>query len=132
MKKDRFNILEYQLKPIVTEQDYDEIMLIIDNLFEEELSQEEENIFSALLDLVHAYEEKYYPIPSLTFEESIKYFIDDELLTDQDLKKIFGSKEKALEVIEKKRPLTLTMIKKLSKQRYIYISPDEIIKFVTS
>ncbi|MCU0469368.1 MAG: transcriptional regulator [Arcicella sp.] len=128
----KINIADYQLKPITDEVSYREGLAIIGNLIDHKLTKEEGYFFEAVSILVHEYEQKHYPIDALTFDETVRHYIDEGILTDRDLKHCFGSKEKAFEVLEKKRYLTTHMIRKLVKVRYTHFSASEIIKFITS
>lgn len=130
--KPKINIADYQLKPITDEVSYREGLAIIGNLIDHKLTKEEGDFFEAVSILVHEYEQKHYPIEAPTFEESLTHCIDEGILTDKDLKHCFGSKERALEVLEKKRTLTTSMIRKLHKKPHTYFSASEIIKFITS
>ena len=77
--------------------------------------------------LIHKYEQENEPAfinPDLI--EVIKYKMQENALRNKDLVEIIGSKSKVSEVLNKKRRLTLEMIRKISKN--LHISTDLLIK----
>jgi HTH-type transcriptional regulator/antitoxin HigA len=70
--------------------------------------------FEVLFTLVEAYEEKHYPILSPDPVEAIKYFMESRGLDRRDLEQIIGASGRVSEVLNRKQPLTLTMIRKLN------------------
>ncbi len=69
-----------------------------------------------LSQLVHAYEERNYPIPPPDPLDAIRFRMDQQGLKDADVVKILGSRSHGYEVLRGKRPLTLTMIRRLHKK----------------
>jgi HTH-type transcriptional regulator / antitoxin HigA len=63
--------------------------------------------------LVDDYENKHYKIEPLDPIEAIKYEMEEQGLKQKDLIPYFGSKEMVSQVLNKKRPLTLKIIKNL-------------------
>ena len=80
-----------------------------------------------LVMLIHKYEQENEPAfinPDPI--EVIKYKMQENSLRNKDLVEIIGSKSKVSEVLNKKRRLTLEMIRKISKN--LHISADLLIK----
>lgn len=78
-----------------------------------------------LVLIIHKYEQENEPAyinPDPI--EVIKYKMQENLLRNNGLVEIIGSKNKVSEVLNKKRSLTLEMIRKLSKDLYI---PTELL-----
>jgi HTH-type transcriptional regulator / antitoxin HigA len=101
------------IKPIKTETDYDEALAKIANLMEAELGTPEGDQLDVLVTLVEAYEEKQWRIDPPDPIEAIKVRMQQRGLTRHDLERVLGSKSRVSEVLNRKRPLTLTMIRRL-------------------
>ncbi len=74
--------------------------------------------------LIKKYEDEYYPISQPTPVDAIKFRIEQLGLNNNDLVEYIGSKSKVSEILNHKRPLSLTMIRKLHKGLNI---PAEIL-----
>ena len=101
------------LKPIKDEADYEAFMNEIEQLWSFPPDSAESDRLEVLSILVEDYENKHYALEPLDPIEAIKYRMQEEELTQKDLVKYFGSKERVSEVLNRKRPLTLRMIKNL-------------------
>ncbi len=101
------------LKPIKTQEQYKEYLKIIDTLIDCEENSSEEEILELVSILVESYEAKHYPIEAPDPIEAIKIKIEEEGLKRKDLAPFFGSSSRVSEVLNRKRPLTLEMIKKI-------------------
>lgn len=66
-----------------------------------------------LATLVQAYEAKHFPIGSPDPIEAIKFRMEQGGLGVKDLEPMIGRSNRVYEVLNRKRPLTLTMIRKL-------------------
>ncbi len=67
-----------------------------------------------LVTLVEAYEERHFPIPEPDDPvEVLKYYIESRGLTRADLLPYLGSKERVSEILNRKRGLSLAMIRRL-------------------
>jgi HTH-type transcriptional regulator/antitoxin HigA len=101
------------VKPIKTEQQYREALKKIDDLIDSEPNTSEFEVLEVISILVDDYENKHYAIKPLDPIEAIKYEMEEQGLKQKDLIQYFGSKEMVSQVLNKKRPLTLKMIKNL-------------------
>ncbi len=101
------------VKPIKTEQQYREALKKIDSLIDSEPGTSEFEHLEVISILVDDYENKHYTIKPLDPIEAIKYEMEEQGLRQKDLIPYFGSKEMVSQVLNKKRPLTLKMIKNL-------------------
>ena len=63
--------------------------------------------------LVEAYEEKHFPIPLPDPIEAILYYMETRGLTRRDLEQYLGSRARVSEILNRKRPLTMEMIRSL-------------------
>ena len=101
------------IKPIRTEADYASALKEIENLFEAEPDTPEGDRLEILSTLVEAYEEEHYPIPAPDPIEAIYYYMESRGLSRKDLEPYVGSRARVSEILNKKRPLSLPMIRKL-------------------
>jgi HTH-type transcriptional regulator / antitoxin HigA len=101
------------IKPIKTEKDYDAALKEIEKLFDSEPGTEDGDRLEILSTLVEAYEDEHYDIPAPDPIEAINYFMESRGLTRADLEPYIGSRARVSEILNRKRPLTLSMIQKL-------------------
>ena len=97
--------------PIRTEDDYDAVLKRIDQLMNAELGTPEGDELDILVTLVEAYEAKHYPIPACDPIEAIKFRMEQMGLEAKDLTSIIGSRSKVSEVLNRKRQLSISMIR---------------------
>lgn len=104
------------IRPIETEADYDWALKEIARYFDNEplLGTPEADRFNVLADLIEHYESKHWRIEAPDPVSVIKYFIAQKIHTQTELAEIFGSRSRASEVLNRKRPLTLEMVRALS------------------
>ena len=62
MRLQQFAVLEMELKPIKTEEEYEEALAKVEELWEAEPGSPEGKLLVKLITLVEAYEEKHHPI----------------------------------------------------------------------
>lgn len=109
------------IKPIKNEQDYQEALSIIENLMSAEPNSEEMDKLEVLTTLVESYEEQHYKIDAPDPIEAIKFRMEQEGLKQKDLVSIVGSKSRVSEILNRKRKLTIEMIRGLHAQLHIPI-----------
>ena len=68
-----------------------------------------------LTTLVLAYEARHVPITAPDPVEAIKFRMDQSGLSVKDLEPIIGKSNRVYEILNRKRPLTLAMIRRLHK-----------------
>lgn len=103
-----------EIKPIRTEADYEAALAEVERLWGAEPGTPDGDRFEVLFTLVEAYEEKQYPILPPDPVEAIKYYMDSRGLDRRDLEQYIGPSGRVSEVLSRKRPLTLAMIRKLN------------------
>ena len=101
------------IKPIRTEADYRETMKQMKVLWDSPEGSSEADLLEVLSMLIEQYERKYVAIEPLDPVDAIRCEMEEKGLSQQDMVKYFGSKERVSEVLARKRPLTLKMIKTL-------------------
>ena len=104
-----------RIKPIKTEADYDAALKEIERIFDAAPGTREGDRLEVLTTLVEAYEEKHFRIPLPDPIEAILYYIETRGLTRRDLERYVGSRARVSEVLSRKRPLTMQMIRNLHK-----------------
>jgi len=107
--------IKAQLTPIKTKEQYQEYLGIIDSLVDCLEQSPEEEVLELVSILVEDYESKHYPIEAPDPIEAIKLKMEEEGLKRKDLAVYFGSTSRVSEVLNRKRPLTLDMIRKIHK-----------------
>ena len=100
-------------KVIKTEADYQEALAYLDTLMDSEPSSAEEQELELFGMLVEAYEKEHFPIGLPDPVEAIKFRMEQQGLTRKDLAPYIGSQSKVSEVLNRKRPLSLSMIRAL-------------------
>jgi len=103
------------IKPIKTEQDYINTLNRISILMDAMPDSKEFDELDILTTLVEAYEEIHYKIDVPDPIDAIKFRMEQESLKQKDLIPIIGSGSRVSEILNKKRKLTLEMIRNLHK-----------------
>ena len=112
------------IKPIRTEQDYTAAINKIEVLWGDQKDSTEGDELDLLITLVESYELKNYPIAPPDPIDAIKFRMEQMGLTRTDLVKYLGSQSRVSEILNKKRKLTLEMIRKLHISLHI---PTEVL-----
>lgn len=102
------------IQPIKTNSDYQAALKEIEKIFDAEPGTPNGDRLEVLSTLVEAYEDEHYPIPVPDPIEMILYTMDSRGLTRADLEPYIGSRARVSEVLNRKRPLSLTMIQRLN------------------
>jgi HTH-type transcriptional regulator/antitoxin HigA len=100
-------------KPIRTEADYDAVLTEIDTLMDAEPDTPEGDRLDVLTTLVEAYETKHWQISLPDPIAAIELRMHQKGFTRRDLQKILGTRSRVSEILNRKRPLTLDMIRRL-------------------
>ena len=101
------------IRPIKTEEDYEWALAEIEKLLDVELDTPDSDRLDVLVTLVEAYEDEHYSIPLPDPIEMIQFYMESRGLTRRDLEPYLGTRARVSEILNKKRPLTLNMIRKL-------------------
>jgi HTH-type transcriptional regulator/antitoxin HigA len=109
----KFNIMN--IKPIKTEQDYQDALNRLEAIFDAKSGTSEGDELEILGLLIDDYENKHFPIDLPDPIEAIKFRMEQLGYTQNDLSKILGQKSRASEILNKKRKLSLEMIRKLNQ-----------------
>jgi HTH-type transcriptional regulator/antitoxin HigA len=101
------------IRPIRTEADYEAALAEIERLFDAAPDTPEGDRLDVLATLVEAYEEQHYSMPAPDPIEAIQYYMESRGLSRRDLEPYLGSRARVGEVLNRKRPLSLEMIRRL-------------------
>lgn len=112
------------IHPIKTEKDYENALLRIENLWGVEKDTESGDELDLLVTLVELYEMKNYPILPPDPIEAIKFRMEQMNLSKSDMVKYLGSPSRVSEILNRKRQLTLKMVKTLFNELKI---PAEVL-----
>ena len=107
-----------KIKPIRTEADYDAALRTIEKYFDRPPPKgtPRTDRFEVLATFIEAYERKRWPIDPPSPVDAILYRMETGGYIQRDLARLLGSRSRASEVLNRKRPLTLAMIRKLSRE----------------
>ena len=101
------------IKPIRTQRDYKAALAEIERLFDAKPGTPDGDRLEVLATLVEAYEQQHYPMLPPDPVEAIVYFMESRGLSRKDLEPYLGSRGKVSEVLNRKRPLSIEMIRRL-------------------
>jgi HTH-type transcriptional regulator/antitoxin HigA len=103
------------IRPIHTKADHKAALKRISTLMDldPELNTPESDELEVLLILVESYEDEHYPIEKPDPIEAIRFRMEQSGMTVADLRPYIGPSNRVYEVLNRTRPLTLTMIRKL-------------------
>jgi HTH-type transcriptional regulator / antitoxin HigA len=104
-----------EIKPIRNETDYDATLKEIEALFDSEPDTPAADRLDVLVALVEVYETRHHAIPSPDPIGAIEHEMERKELSPRDLEPFIGSRSRVWEVLHRRRPLTLRMIRALSK-----------------
>ena len=106
------------IRPIRTETEYDEALGEIEQYFENEPKPgtPEADRFDLLALTIEDYERKRWPIEPPDTIEAIRYRMATGGYTQADLGRLLGSRQRASEILARKRPLTMRMAWRLHRE----------------
>jgi HTH-type transcriptional regulator/antitoxin HigA len=103
------------IKPIRDEQSYTDALARIETLWGAADNTPEGDELDILLTLVEAYEQKHYPMPPSDPINAILFSMDRLQLNRKDLEPFIGTKGRISEILNRRRPLTLSQIVRLHR-----------------
>jgi len=102
------------IRPIRTKADYRAALKEVEHLWEADPGTPDGDRMDVLVTLIEAYEAKHFPIPAPDPIAAIEFMMEQKGLTRRDLEPAIGSRGRVSEVLTRKRPLTLPMVRELS------------------
>ena len=114
------------IKPIKTESDYQKALLRLEEIFDAPVATPESDEADILGLLIDEYEKQHYPIDAPDPIEAIKIRMEEMQLKQVDLVPEIGGKSRVSEILNRKRKLTVEMIRKLTTR--LNLSASSLIK----
>lgn len=104
-----------KLKPIKSEQDYRNALKRLELIFDAPTDSTEGDEAEILSLLIENYENEHYPIDAPDPIEAIKIRMEELNLRQKDLVGIIGGKSRVSEILNRKKRLTIDMVRELEK-----------------
>lgn len=114
------------IHPIKTEQNYENALERLEQIFDAKQGTKEGDELEILSILIEKYEDEYYPIDLPDPIEAIKFRMEQLGMKQNDLTEIIGFKSRVSEILNRKRKLTLEMIRRLNE--YLRIPTNVLIQ----
>lgn len=114
------------LKPIRTEADYEAALAEVERLWGAKSGTPEGDRLDVLATLIDAYEAKHYPMDPPDPVEAIRFRMEQQGLTRKDLEPMIGPRNRVADVLNRKRSLSIDMIRQLHSG--LGISADVLIR----
>ena len=102
-----------KLKPIKSDRELNRALKRVDELWGAKSGTAKGDELDVLMLLVEKYEDENFAIPTSDPVEAIKFLMEQNSLSRKDLEPYIGASGRVSEVLNRKRTLTLAMIKKL-------------------
>lgn len=118
-----------KIKPIKSEQDYEKALKRLEIIFDAKPNTPEGDEAEILSMLIENYEEIYYPINAPDPIEAIKIRMEEMNLKQKDLVGVIGGKSRVSEILNKKKKLTVDMIREL--EHLLHISASVLVSNYT-
>jgi len=112
------------IRPIKTENDYNKAILRIEKLWGSKKNTKEGDELDLLSTIVEQYEMKHHPILPPDPVDAILFRMEQMNISKSQMTKFIGSRSRVIEILGRKRQLTLKMVKSLYKGLKI---PAEIL-----
>jgi HTH-type transcriptional regulator/antitoxin HigA len=110
------------IKPIKTEEDYQAALSRLEEIFDAPVNTPEGDEAEILSLLIENYENEFYPIEAPDPIEAIKIRMEELNLRQKDLVGVIGGKSRVSEILNRKKRLTVEMIRELESKLQISAS----------
>ncbi len=115
-----------ELRPIRTKRDYEVSLKEVERLWGAKAGTRDGDRLDVLATLIDAYEAEHYPMDPPDPIEAIKFRMEQQGLTRRDLEEIIGTRTRIAEVLNRKRGLSVGMIRRLHER--LGISAEVLIR----
>ena len=116
------------LKPLRNEADYERALAEVERLWGAKAGTPRGDRLDVLATLIEVFESARYPMDPPDPIEAIKFRMEQQGLTRKDLEKVLGTRMRVSEVLNRKRGLSITMIRQLHEK--LGISADVLIRSI--
>src|SRR2546428_6399237 len=114
------------LRPLRSEKNYEAALAEVERLWGAKASTPKGDRLDILATLIDAYEAEHYPMDPPDPIEAIKFRMEQQGLTRRDLEEIIGTRTRIAEVLNRKRGLSIGMIRRLRER--LGISAEVLIR----
>ena len=115
-----------ELKPIRTQADYKSAMAEVERLWGAKSGTAKGDRLDVLVTLIETYEARHFPMDPPDPIEAIQFRMEQQGLSRKDLEPMIGSRARVAEVMNRKRSLSIDMIRRLHEQ--LGISAEVLIR----
>jgi HTH-type transcriptional regulator/antitoxin HigA len=115
-----------EIKPIRSEADYAEALSEVERLWGAPSGTLDGDRIDVLATLIDAYEDEHHPIDPPDPIEAIKFRMEQQGLTRKDLEAIIGTRTRVAEILNRRRGLSIAMIRRLHEK--LGISAEVLIR----
>jgi len=115
-----------EVRPIRTKRDYEAALKEAERLWGAKAGTRDGDRLDVLATLIDAYESEHYPMDPPDPIEAIKFRMEQRGLTRKDLEDIIGTRTRIAEVLNRKRGLSIAMIRRLHER--LGISAEVLIR----
>ncbi len=115
-----------ELKPIRTKADYKSALAEVERLWAAKSGTPKGDRLDVLATLIDAYETRHYPMDPPDPIEAIQFRMEKQGLSRKDLEPMIGTRARVAEVMNRRRSLSIDMIRRLHDQ--LGISADVLIR----
>ena len=102
------------IRPIKTKADHRTALKEVERIWNANPGTPDGDRVDVLVTLIEAYEAKHFPVPAPDPIAAVTFMMEQKGLTRRDLEPAIGSRGRVSEVLTRKRPLTLPMVRQLS------------------
>jgi len=115
-----------EIRPIRTKRDYEAALKDVSRLWGAKAGKRDGDRLDVLATLIDTYEAEHYPMDPPDPIEAIRFRMEQQGLTRRDLEKIIGTRTRIAEVLNRKRGLSIAMIRRLHER--LGISAEVLIR----
>jgi HTH-type transcriptional regulator / antitoxin HigA len=115
-----------EVKPIRTKRDYEAALAEVERLWGAKLGTPKGDRLDVLATLIDAYESAHFPMDPPDPIEAIRFRMEQQGLTRKDLEPLIGTRTRVAEVMNRRRNLSIGMIRRLNKA--LGISAEVLIR----
>lgn len=114
-----------EIRPVKTENDYGKALKRLEVIFDAAPNSKEGDEAEILAMLIDNYENQFFPIEAPDPIEAIKIRMEEMNFKQKDLVGIIGGKSRVSEILNRKKRLTVDMIREL--ERVLHISASVLV-----
>jgi HTH-type transcriptional regulator / antitoxin HigA len=118
--------MTHDVKPIRSKRDYEAALKEVERLWGAKIGTRDGDRLDVLTTLIDAYETEHHPMDPPDPIEAIKFRMEQQDLSRRDLETLIGTRTRIAEVLNRKRGLSISMIRRLHE--HLGISAEVLIR----